>query len=80
MDGSTCVMGRGECIQVEHSGTFPSPLLQGGSKRKVIDIFEDLKDGLILMDLVKIFTGVEPVGDVASPCSFVCVNSVMPHW
>lgn len=38
-------------------------LLQGGSKRRVFDLFEDLKDGLILMDLMKILTGEEMVGE-----------------
>ena len=52
--------------------------MQGGSKLKVGDIFEDLKDGVILMDLVKIFIGTELVGDVILHHIFVLVNAVTP--
>ena len=48
-----------------HSSAFTCTV-QGGSERKVSDLFKDLQDGLILTDLLKILTGVELVGEEAS--------------
>lgn len=57
-----------ELVQFDILLPFPSPL-QGGSKRRVADLFEDLKDGLILMDLMKIFTDEDLVSEGTS---FTC--------
>lgn len=45
---------------------LPACTVQGGSERKVSDLFKDLQDGLILTDLMKILTGMELVGEEAS--------------
>lgn len=70
------------CVECTIKLCIPVPLaalLQGGSKRRVFDLFEDLKDGLILMDLMKILTGEEMVGEGTSHMS-LHYNAIVQIW